>query len=472
MGVFFLIEVLAISFLFWMVDEGAPVSLMTILIVHILVLLSAGTLLLYLFLLKPLERFRHEVEAMSQGKKKWVLLESHDEIGLLAKSINVWAETLRDRERELQLLKNEFLSKMSHELRTPLTSLKSSVALLTDKIPGDLNHKQERCLEIAHHSIDRLALLVEDLLKLSNLEADQVRVSKEPVNIYSLMGDVIQGLAPWVRLQQIQIKNNLAANLPYLYGDRAMLYDAFIKLGHNATKWSPAGGTITFSADVDHDAVRFCIQDEGVGIDPVHFDRLFEKFDQIDRSQGPGYQGAGVGLALCKDIIELHEGKMWVESERHKGSRFYFTIPLYEATRDFNQSLKVAMIRAEREHKPLSLVVMSIPHLNKMKDEFGEEIVWRVIEDLEKKLRNVLRGTDKIFHYTQKEMVAVMARTGREGAEKVRVRILREIKDWSYPVEGKRLKPEIRVGWSTYPSEATEPTALINNALQSVTVSS
>jgi signal transduction histidine kinase len=238
---------------------------------------------------------------------------------------------LRRLNQELEVTsrnKSEFLASMSHELRTPLNGILGASELLGQGLFGALNPKQSEYVDDIHRSGLHLLHLIEDVLDLSRIEAGQTELRREPIDIEGLMQGceaIVRGLAESrsVNLRVVPPMPSLTLRI-----DERRIAQVACNLLSNALKFTPAWGIVTFRAELDDDEVVFCVEDEGPGVAPEYTERIFEQFFRVPSDQ----EGTGLGLALAKQLVELHHGRIWVEARQPVGSRFLFSIPLADAT--------------------------------------------------------------------------------------------------------------------------------------------
>ncbi|MCP9471634.1 MAG: ATP-binding protein [Nitrospira sp.] len=230
--------------------------------------------------------------------------------------------------KELDHLKSTFVSVVSHELRTPMTSIKGYIENLLDGLAGELTDKQTRSLERVKHNIDRLTRMINELLDLSKIEAGRLELHLAPIDIVDLVEDVVENHRATARQKSILLRAALHAPLPMVRGDTDKLHRVLINLVHNAIKFTPEGGEILVEVGTrGDDFVQVTVIDSGNGIPPDELDKIFDKF-YWSKSAPVEARGAGLGLPIAKNLVELHGGVMWVESTVGKGSRFSFTIPV------------------------------------------------------------------------------------------------------------------------------------------------
>jgi signal transduction histidine kinase len=291
-------------------------------------------------LVRPIRRMQVAAEAIGSGAYgERIELDRRDELGALGGSLNRMAASLEDlieglerkvaeRTRELEVAskhKSEFLANMSHELRTPLNAIVGFSQVLKQRLFGEVNEKQEEYLDDILSSADHLLDLINDILDLSKVEAGQIELERAS---FSLREALERGL---VMVKERALKDGVALNLSVdgadvVEADERRIRQVIFNLLSNAVKFTPEGGRINVSAARSDGEVRVAIADTGPGVAPEDRERIFEEFEQtaVGAEQR---EGTGLGLALSKKLIELHGGRMWVESEVGKGSTFTFTLP-------------------------------------------------------------------------------------------------------------------------------------------------
>ncbi len=245
-------------------------------------------------------------------------------------AIAVRNSQLYEHTKSLDRLKSEFVAVVSHEIRTPLTSVKGAVELLSDNRYFAVNEQQAKLLAIAAANTERLLLLINDILDFSKLESASLPMTLERQSLAPIVERAAEHMRTQLADQKIVLDIGLPHDLPDLRLDAHRIAQVVTNLLSNAVKFSPPGGRITIRAEVLEGAVRVSVRDEGEGIQPQHLSKLFRKFSQIDSTSTRKAGGAGLGLVICKGIVEQHGGRIWVESEWGKGSTFLFTLPLEE----------------------------------------------------------------------------------------------------------------------------------------------
>jgi signal transduction histidine kinase len=236
------------------------------------------------------------------------------------------------REVEVDRLKSEFVATVSHELRTPMTSIKGYADLLLLGAAGEITDQQQRFLETIKQNADRLSVLVNDLLDISRIDQGRVELRFSPMNMVDLIETVADHLEGRVTDEKrpMQISIDLPDDQPLtVWGDYDKVVQIVSNLADNAFNYTPPGGTITFSAINDGDHVIVSVADTGIGIPPGLEDRIFERFFRGDEIHElvMDTPGTGLGLAIVREFVQMHNGRIWFESEVGKGTTFYVALP-------------------------------------------------------------------------------------------------------------------------------------------------
>jgi PAS domain S-box-containing protein len=222
--------------------------------------------------------------------------------------------------------KSEFLASMSHELRSPLNTIMGYTQLLAEEAVGSLNEKQRRFLGHIGKDSQHLLNLINDILDLSKIESGRLELRRESYKLQPLLNDVLSMLRPAAVEKQIHLEKDDHPEAA-ISGDILRTKQVLINLLSNALKFTPAGGAVTVHAFQDGEQVAICVADTGIGIPQEQLHAIFGRFHQVNSTQqGQKQQGTGLGLAITKSLVEQMGGRIWVESEIGKGSRFTFTL--------------------------------------------------------------------------------------------------------------------------------------------------
>jgi two-component system phosphate regulon sensor histidine kinase PhoR len=237
----------------------------------------------------------------------------------------------KTREKEVAVMKNDFVSNVSHELRTPLASIKAYVEMLIDGEAEDDKTRRE-FYDVIQNESNRLSRLIDNILNISRIESGLVKISKHPQSLAVILKDAIDVISPQARTKKIKLVEKLAPIHYQTVADKDMVYQAVLNLLSNAVKYTPEGGTITVENTADETKKQLVtkITDTGVGIPPKDLPFVFDKFYRAEANNHMA-KGTGLGLALVKHIIEtVHKGRIFVESQAGKGSTFGFELGLSE----------------------------------------------------------------------------------------------------------------------------------------------
>jgi PAS domain S-box-containing protein len=249
--------------------------------------------------------------------------------------------------------KDQFLSTMSHELRTPLNAVLGFSDLLADERYGPLNDRQQRYVAHIHTGGKHLLELISDILDLSKIEAGRMELSREDVTVASAFGEVISALYPLAEKKSQTLLQQVEPHL-HVRADALRFKQVLMNLAGNAIKFTPKGGRIELAARQVDDQVRVEVRDNGPGIPPEQQQRIFEAFFRLTDS-GSATEGTGLGLAITSRLVELHGGKLGIESQPGKGACFYFSLPLLAIIRD--QPLQASTLMPRARKAPRILVI-------------------------------------------------------------------------------------------------------------------
>lgn len=283
------------------------------------------------------------VSSTSQGEREIVLSANQDNTKKVLRASNAvisdehgntvgMVAVLSDvtKQRELDDMKSEFLSKVSHELRTPLIAMRHALSILIDQVAGPVSDEQQKFLEISQRNLDRLGQLINDLLDLSKLEAQKMELRMAPMAIGAVIQSVCESMEAWAKSKKVTLSFQGADSVPEIPADAARIAQVLTNLLGNAIKFTPEQGKVTVEARLAPDGrhVQVTVADSGMGIAKEDLPKLFNKFQQVGERSASDISGTGLGLAISKEIVELHRGRIWAESEAQQGARFLFTLPL------------------------------------------------------------------------------------------------------------------------------------------------
>jgi len=270
-----------------------------------------------------------------------VSMGGRDELSKLADTINVMTETLEQSSKALRgkneqleeasRAKSEFLAHMSHELRTPLNVIIGFSELMLDGVPGKVSKEQRQCLSDVLGSGQHLLGLINDILDLSKVESGKMELRLGDIALPGVIESLKSEITPMLVTRKQSLEVNVEGGLPLVRADKAKVRQVLLNLLSNSTKFTPDGGKLRVEAFRENNWCRVSVIDNGIGIKKRDQKRIFDPFCQLESSLSKEEGGTGLGLTIAKQIIEKHGGRIWVESEYRKGSRFIFTLPLATA---------------------------------------------------------------------------------------------------------------------------------------------
>ena len=304
---------------------------------------AAGALVLALLLgfvlswslIGPIQQIDTRLAAIASGDfSGHVEVENRDELGALGANVNRMNEELRRLYTELEAAsqhKSEFLANMSHELRTPLNAIIGFSQVLRDEMVGSVNEKQAEYLEDIISSGNHLLSLINDVLDLSKVEAGQVELEVHPFSLREALERGVVMVRERATEDGVRVAFAADPEVDVVDGDERRIKQVIFNLLSNAVKFTPAGGEVDVSTARVNGEVRVSVADTGPGIAPEDRERIFEEFQQSESGEAQR-EGTGLGLALSKRYVELHGGRIWLESELGRGSIFTFALPTGSST--------------------------------------------------------------------------------------------------------------------------------------------
>ena len=231
------------------------------------------------------------------------------------------------RMREVDRMKDEFVSIVSHELRTPLTSIRGSVQLVLDEPKAVPDPEHRMLLQIALNNCERLVRIINDILDVSKIESGNMILRRKPAHVAELVRQSVEVVANPARSGGVGIAVSVPANIRPVMVDPDRIVQALVNLLSNAVKFAPANSTVTISVSSSEQMITIAVSDQGEGIAPENLNRLFRKCQPVDSSSSRRKGGTGLGLSITKALVEQHGGRIFVDSDLGKGTRFSITLP-------------------------------------------------------------------------------------------------------------------------------------------------
>ena len=234
------------------------------------------------------------------------------------------------KQKELDEMKSKFVSNVSHELRTPLVAIQKSISVILSKAAGPLTEPQEKFLTIADRNLERLSRLIDDVLDTAKIEAGKMKLELKAANVGKVISDACDTLESWAKSKSIALVKRIQDGMPEVNIDADRITQILSNLVGNAIKFTPQNGTITVEVKYlsEADKIEVSVADTGVGIPQKDLAKIFNRFEQSSERVATDISGTGLGLSIAKEIVALHGGDIWVESEKNKGAKFTFILPL------------------------------------------------------------------------------------------------------------------------------------------------
>ncbi|MBC8511873.1 MAG: hypothetical protein H8D32_02695 [Dehalococcoidia bacterium] len=224
----------------------------------------------------------------------------------------------------------ELISFLTHELKSPLTSIISSAGLLAEELALSPDDPKTKLISNILASAHNLEARASELLDLAKLEAEGFRLELEPTEINAIVYDVVDQLSPIITSRGQSLTLNLPPGLPNIIADSLRIEQVLVNLLSNAAKFTPQGGSISLSADEQNGYIVIEVQDSGPSIPLEEQHKVFQPYYRLKAANREHIPGVGLGLALCKHLVELHGGRIWMESQQGKGNTFAFSLPVGE----------------------------------------------------------------------------------------------------------------------------------------------
>ncbi|MGA1841131.1 MAG: ATP-binding protein [bacterium] len=373
--------------------------------------------------------------------------------------------------KEFDEMKTDLINVVSHELRSPLTSVKNAVDIIQGEKAGDINENQKRFLEIAARNIQRLMNLIGELLDFSKMTAGKMKYMFTCLNLNEPIDAAITSLKARAENKSITISKELSCESPLVHGDTNKLEQVFINLIDNSIKFTNDGGHVSVSVKESLNAesegdrfIEISIEDNGIGIKPEDLERVFDKFYQAEKSLSTTCrQGTGLGLAITKGLIEAHKGRIWVESEPERGTKFSFMLPQYNSQRILANLVENAINHSKEDRSIFSLMLVKLENFEYLKKTFGDKETFKLMDQVCRIVYDSIRKDRDVLEYQRLDgrVIVVLNGTPKEGCLVVEKRILDEFSKHGFVSGNKAFKTGLALGKASYPDEGISGDILI-----------
>jgi signal transduction histidine kinase len=216
-----------------------------------------------------------------------------------------------------------FVANVSHEIKSPMTVIKGNLENMKQGLCGQVTDQEAHALDVMLQTVERLNRMVNDLLDLAKIKAGKMTMKREEVCVNGLVDEMVQAFSVLIQAKKMHVHKELDSGLSCIMGDRDRLMQVFVNIFNNALKYTPDGGRIVLKTSQEGTGVRFSVQDNGPGMAPKDLAKIFDKYERITTEKK---EGTGLGLAIAHEIVQLHGGKIWVESQVGKGTTFFVTL--------------------------------------------------------------------------------------------------------------------------------------------------
>lgn len=367
-------------------------------------------------------------------------------------------EALEEANMELQRLdqmKSEFISNVSHEIRTPLTSIREGVSLILENALGPVNPQQEKFLNIVQNNVIRLSALIHDILDLSKLESGRMEFIKGPMDIQKLIAAVLESLKMLAYKRNIAVETSFSQDLPLVYADRERIEQVLINLVGNALKFTQDGGMIVIGAYrlPGTEMIHVSVMDTGRGIPKEEISEVFNKFYQINREEGSGAKGTGLGLPICQQIIGLHGGEIWAESEMGRGSKFTFTLPVFSAEKYLEDLFHDRLARAQTNGKQVAFVLYHIENFAQLKESAGRKQTEQLFSHFQELVFSRTDNDWKSVSNPEHGLILVIEMASEEAIAKTVSKVKESLSTASFFLGDQEVTPRFCVKSSAYPRD-------------------
>ena len=333
----------------------------------------------------------------------------------------------RHRQRELDM-KDQFISHVSHELRSPLSAIYQFVTILLDGLAGDIPDEQREHLETILRNSSQLKAMIDDLLDISRAQTGKLTVTPRYLTVAETISGSLESCGAAASARDIELSAEVPDDLPAAYADEQRVQQIVTNLINNAIKFTPESGSVTVRAGIDEndpDSLCVSVSDTGCGVSDEDRERIFEQMYQVQDNGDAGRKGLGLGLYICKELASQHGGRIWVESELHHGSTFFFTLPVFSLAK----ALRPILTEDNLLRGSIALITVDVTSTDDRSlgqlEEAAMEEVWHILD------RCIIRAMDVVVPRMPRrktgETFYVAAWVGEAGTESLVGRIRQQL---------------------------------------------
>ncbi|MFH1790811.1 MAG: ATP-binding protein [Candidatus Omnitrophota bacterium] len=381
-----------------------------------------------------------------------------------ARRLRVYVSDITER-KEIENLKDEFISTVSHELRTPLSISKEGISLVLDRITGDINEKQEKILKTAKSNMDRLARIINSLLDISKIESGKVELKRARVNLVDLVRRTASNFENAVKDKGLKLELFEESDTIDVYADADGIVSVLTNLIGNSLKFTQEG-RLSVSVSADGSRAVCTVADTGIGISAEDIPHLFDKFRQFGRTAGAGDKGTGLGLSIAKGLVDMHGGNMRAESTPGKGTSITFSLPLYSDELKTVEKIRANVREANLNEQKLSLLMVTVRDIQTFEERFGAAELEKILSGIEEVIMETIRPSDMILEKPG-EILIVVNNCNARCAESIKRRLAAAVEE-RMEVKNAPAGVSILVGVATYPDDGGDVKSLISKARRNI----
>ena len=423
-------------------------------------------------IIRPIRDLKEGAKMIGKGFLDHRLsIHTGDEIEELANAFNemgqrlmVSKDKMEDQTHELKRLndiKSNFLSLISHELRTPLMIIQESVSQVLDGIKGSINESQREYLYMTKRNILRLNKIIADLLNISRIEAGKIVIRRKKIDIARTLRDEIDMYRFRAEKRSIKFLSSIPNDALTLYCDEEKIKIIIDNLISNAIKFTPKEGTIRLDVIDNVNEIEIIVSDTGKGI-PIEFQqKMFDKFERLNNIPLAGSGSTGLGLAIAKEFVLLHKGKIWAKSEENKGSSFHVIFNKYTASKYFKEYFNEKIREAEGRQIELSVIVLRVNEYKKVYVDPAKK--RKLFSHLVNISFNNIFDYEEIIPLKNMDEIYAFLFTDTNGAEIIVEQLNRIVNDY---LESKNMKNNFLVNILSvsYPEDGRDLKSLLSTA--------
>lgn len=320
--------------------------------------------------------------------------------------------------REAERMKTEFVANVSHELRTPLTSIKESTSLLLDEVLGKISPKQREFLSLAARECARLSRLVDDILEISRIEGARLHLNRTRASLVEAGQSVLDSLRAAAGSAEVSLALSAPRDFPPILFDVDRMTQILLNLLGNAIKFTPPGGSVRLVLENRAKSAVIRVIDTGIGIPSEETDKIFDKFHRVPSSQKQTTKGTGLGLFICKALVEMHGGSIRVKSKPGKGTEFSFTLPRVDVERALGDYLMSLIEQNRKDEKRVGILALTV----KSGETGGSaSLLWDRLTEAVRKA--IYKAGDRIFQMENDTLVIILTEADEAGVLAVQQRL-------------------------------------------------